>query len=596
MAQKLFENYIHGTKEYNGNNKSGWAEERSQCWEYLVEVYRQKGQLNNAIKSAHNALIEDERFPSIYINLAMSYLLKKEWARALFWVKLAGKIPQPMTTLVVNPKDLAGRAMEVVYHAGLNLSNLDEAWAAAVKLKELHPDNKEICERVRFTEELRKQRKLTKYVVDLVNYLHLSGEHEKVRPLLQSVPNLIANNPIMSNIKKGELPPRIWNDNEIAIFCGPGFTTWSPRTLIRTNEAEFLGGSEEAVIYLSSQLQRLGWDVTIYADPGAEQGIYHGVKWLPYYEFNNRDNFNILVSWRQIGLFAQDIKAKKKYVWCHDILNPLDFTKDKVDKITKVIVLSKAHRETIPNISDDKILISSNGYFEHFKDIKPSNNQRWMIWSSSYDRGIENLLTMWPDVLAEVPEAQLHIFYGWKLFKRFYGDNPERMGWMDRINKLMKQEGITHHDRVSQPELEKWYKKCGIWAYPTDFYEINCISAIKAQVFGAVPVTMNYAALKETVQYGVKIDGDIYDKETKEEYKRMLIASLKDTEWQEEQRKLMIPWAKKYSWLEVAKQFSKEFESDEFKEAIDTILKEHKEAEAFLPVQLQARYGLDTSY
>ncbi len=225
------------------------------------------------------------------------------------------------------------------------------------------------------------------------------------------------------------------------------------------------------------------------------------------------------------------------------------------------------------------------------------NNPKWCLYTSSYDRGLEHLLKIWPDVKKAVPDAQLHIFYGWQLFHKFYHDNPASMAWMQKMNKMMEADGITHHGRVCQEEMEKWYQKCGLWAYPTHFYEINCISAIKSQAWGAVPIVVNYAALKETVQFGKKIDGDIYDKETREVYKQALIEALKDEKWQEEQRQKMMPWAReKYAWKVVATQWSQEFKRDEMKEAVDTLIKQNKEAEKLLPVQVQKKYGIKQSY
>ncbi len=360
-AKKLFENYIFGTKDYEGNNKSGWAEERSQCWEYLVEIYRQLGQYNNAIKCAHNAMIEDERFPSIYVNLALIYLIKGEFGRALWWIKMSTKIEQPATTLVSTPKDLAGRALEVIYHASLKLSHLDDAWSAAVKLKELYPDSDEMKNRYSFMENMKTQRTLSKDVAELVSYLYKNNEKEKIKILVNSIPSLIANNPVMADLKKQFIPTKKWQENEVAIYCGPGWTCWSPKSLARTNDVEFVGGSEEAVIYMARELQKLGWQVTVFADPGAEQGLHDGVNWLPYYDFNDKDDFNIVVSWRQVGFVDKNLKAKKIFIWNHDVLNQLDYTDDRLEKIEKVIVLSKAHRETAPRIPDDKILISSNG-------------------------------------------------------------------------------------------------------------------------------------------------------------------------------------------------------------------------------------------
>ena len=56
----------------------------------------------------------------------------------------------------------------------------------------------------------------------------------------------------------------------------------------------------------------------------------------------------------------------------------------------------------------------------------------------------------------------------------------------------MEQEGITHHGRVPQSKMREWIEKCGVWAYPTHFGEISCLSAMKAQAFGAMPVVINY--------------------------------------------------------------------------------------------------------
>lgn len=182
-------------------------------------------------------------------------------------------------------------------------------------------------------------------------------------------------------------------------------------------------------------------------------------------------------------------------------------------------------------------------------------NLKRIIYTSSYDRGLEHLLKMWPEVKKEVPDAELHIFYGWTLFEKFYKDNPGSMMWMEKMNKLMQQEGITDHGRVSQPELIEEYKKSGIWAYPTHFGEINCISGLKAQAYGCEPVVVNYAALQETVKFGRKVDGDIYDEETQKAFLNELVEALKNP-MPETKRKEMIKAMEKYTWEQVAKDWT----------------------------------------
>lgn len=183
-------------------------------------------------------------------------------------------------------------------------------------------------------------------------------------------------------------------------------------------------------------------------------------------------------------------------------------------------------------------------------------NLKRIIYTSSYDRGLQHLLEMWPDIRKAVPDAELEIFYGWQLFDKFYSSNPSSMAWKAKMVEMMGQDGIIKHGRLSQPELEEEMKTCGIWAFPTHFGEINCISAIKAQAFGCEPVVVNYAALQETVQFGRKVEGDIYDDETKEEYKKQLIDALNNP-MNDGKRKEMQEWAKeKYAWEKVATDWS----------------------------------------
>ena len=159
-----------------GEDKSGWPEERAQACEYLAEVYRRNGQLNNAVKAAMNGLIEEPNNPSLYLCLASTYLVKNEWERALFWAKQATGIPAKKTTLVRNPKDLQIRTLEVIYNACLNLSQIDEAWAAATKLVELLPDDALLQQTYRFVSQLRTERDLTRQLVGMADYLTKTGE------------------------------------------------------------------------------------------------------------------------------------------------------------------------------------------------------------------------------------------------------------------------------------------------------------------------------------------------------------------------------------------------------------------------------------
>jgi glycosyltransferase involved in cell wall biosynthesis len=208
---------------------------------------------------------------------------------------------------------------------------------------------------------------------------------------------------------------------------------------------------------------------------------------------------------------------------------------------------------------------------------------------------------MWPDILEEVPDAELHIFYGWNLFDMVNNNNPERMAWKAKVEKLMKQKGIFHHGRVGQQDIVDETFRAGFWAYPTHFYEISCITAMKCQAAGAIPVVCDYAALKETVQHGVKIpitDKDIYDDEIFEQYKSELIKMMKKSPDQLEKiRKPMMKWAKeKFSWSKIAEQWDGEFKDDSLINASKKLIEERPDLAKYLPYEVQESEGLDVTY
>ncbi len=590
-AEAYIHKYLNGSET---NTPSGWKEERAQAWEYLSEIYRDRGQLNKAEKALHNALIEWALFPNFYIDMALLMVYKKDWAMAKHWAKLSQSVEYPKTTLVTNPRDMKARFFETLFHIAINTNNVEAAHEAATKLKDVFPNDQNLITRCQALAEVKRNNELAHKFIAVAQYLQETGQPDKLAYLVNAIPRQIEEEPIFVGLRQDCMPARKWNKNEIAIMCGKGFEPWSPRNL-----AKGIGGSEEAVIYLANELQKLGWNVTVFGDPQEARGEYNGVNYRPYFEFNPNDIFNILIGWRSIQFFDTEWKSHKNFLWLHDIQNPNEYLPQRVDKLNRIFALSKWHRDNMPNVSDDKFLLTANGInvmdFKRFENIKRNPHQ--VFYGSSYDRGLEHLLKMWPDVRKAVPDATLRICYGWNLFESFYHNNPERMAWKKKMDDLMTQEGITHLGRIGQMDVIKEQFEAGIWAYPTHFGEISCITAMKSQAAGAIPVVTNYAALDETVQFGVKVpvkDGeDIYDPEKRNEFKDALIKALEDVKWQEQIRPAMMQWAQdKYNWEEVAKVWDKEFRRDDLQEAADVLLAHDASLGKYLPVELQEKNGI----
>lgn len=169
---------------------------------------------------------------------------------------------------------------------------------------------------------------------------------------------------------------------------------------------------------------------------------------------------------------------------------------------------------------------------------------------SAYYRGLKCLLEdIWPKVRAEVPDATLDVYYGWESWLALEGENDFYLD-MEELFAKMKDQGVTVHGRVSHEELAKAMSEIQVWAYPTEFQEIHCITALKAQEAGCYPVVTAVGALKETVQCGDKIRTQrIYS----DQYKQEKFAEAVVLALQEEKTATPVP---NTDWSDVAQQWS----------------------------------------
>jgi glycosyltransferase involved in cell wall biosynthesis len=563
-SQELLLEYLTGKGEMGDKDyieQSGWKEERATGWQYLAQIYVFWSQLDDAMYAINQAIEEAPFFPTYYIEKAAIYTQMKDYKTAKHWLIIATNLEVPQTTLMMSPRDMKVRALECDAHIAMHLDHdMKRVSEDYQKLLEIEPDNETYKQNMMVADSLEAANKAMQSVVYLGKYLERIGEPEKVLPLLSAVPNDFRREAFYAQMRHKYIPPRMWEDNEIAILCGPGFEAWSPK-----NVEKGIGGSEEAVIYLSQQLQKLGWKVTVYASPEADEGEYDGVVYENYYKFNPEDLFNHLILWRGLGVVDIKPKARGKVIlWMHDMPNVGDFTKERLERIDKIAVLSQYHREQIKQFNpepdgeplplpDDKFLLTRNGIPDLGITSWKGNPHR-MCYVSSPDRGLIYLLKMWKDIRAAVPDAELEIYYGFDMYDFIHRGNPAKMAFKRKIMELMKQDGISYKGRVGHKELAEAMNQCGIWAYPTDFTEISCISAMKAQAVGAVPVVTDFAALHETVRNGLKVDVDIQDKAGQKIYADALIDILLHPKQQEEYRDLK--FAQTYfSWENVAKQW-----------------------------------------
>jgi glycosyltransferase involved in cell wall biosynthesis len=150
-------------------------------------------------------------------------------------------------------------------------------------------------------------------------------------------------------------------------------------------------------------------------------------------------------------------------------------------------------------------MVVPNGMdFELFdQDVK--RDPYLLVNTSSPDRSLDVLPELFAEVKKRVPEARLVWCYGWENFDNAFKNDKDKMEWKAETIRKMKEAGIEDRGRLSQKDCAKLYLEGKIFAYPSEFYEIDCISVKKAQAAGCFPVTTDFAALKESNKYGVAV-------------------------------------------------------------------------------------------
>lgn len=548
-AKLLFDDYL---------KLSGWDQERCVAETKLGRIFLQEGNRAEAKKHFMLAIGEDPDNPDPRVEMGSLELEMGQYRKAQQWLEYVEKMEIHQTTLERNPMMYTFRTYLLLAetYVGLGGKHLDKALEYALKAQKFKRKDKDVKGYVKTITQVVEDKHLTEKVVAIVQTLKKNKEEKKIKILMDAVPKQLDDNPIIVRLRQ-EGEPFTWPQKSIVIMTGDtALDAWGPWSL-----KEGIGGSEEAIIRLAPKLAAAGYKVVVYAKPGADSGMYDGVMWRNFWEWNPEDVFDIFVAWRAPFIFEKEIKARKKYLWLHDVMEPGEFGQNRLDNIDKVIVLSNYHRSLFPMIPDEQIMLSANGIDpEEFSITGIERDPHKLVYTSSHVRGLAYLYKIWPDVKKAVPDATLDVYYGRESYDKVHKGNPERMKWMDEmIVKAQELEGVTDYGKVGQDKINEAFFSAGIWPYPCPFPEIYCITAIKAQAAGAVPVASNYAALDETIAFGHKQVFREFDEKDLNIYKESLIWWLTHPEEQDKVREKMMAWARSKSWQAVSDQWIKEF-------------------------------------
>lgn len=534
----------------------------------LADIMEVTGHGSEAITYAQTAIGMKPLYPDAYNKLGRIYYNRGMFQQCVdMLIQGVVKKPPYYSILVYNPRDYDFHPMMLMAKALYHLSRPDQALTCLEACEKIQPGNKEVTD---LMDILRESKKDFDKIVRTVKRLDKITDKKKLKVALTRLPDEVKSHPSICVIRNKNFIKTESSGKDLVIFAGYTEMPWCPSYA----KTKGVGGSEEAVLNLAKEWQKMGWNVTVYCNTGNFGEISDGVKYRPFWEWNHRDKQDIVILWRQTQILDHnDINADKVLIDVHDVMQEGEFTPTRLKKIYKVMLKTQFHRSLFPNIPDEKIVVIPNGMAFELFDQKVKKDQYLLVNTSSPDRSMDVLPELFKRVKAQVPEAKMKWCYGFTLFDKIHSDHSVMIEWSTETKKAMEDAGIENLGRLSQKECAKLYLEGNILAFPTEFAEIDCITVKKAQACGCMPITTDFAALNESVQHGVKI----HSMKTKDDWCRpnqfhfgledkasqdlWVDAVVKQLKTPMGDRKEMREWSLRFSWDKISKRWEEVFTS-----------------------------------
>jgi len=301
-----------------------------------------------------------------------------------------------------------------------------------------------------------------------------------------------------------------------------------------TLEKSGLGGSESAIILMSSELVKLGFDVTVFNNciyDNSKEGIYDGVKYLGLNRIKNHDcNFDIVISSRTVVPFIraehysgfsnllynfEKIKknAKYKIVWMHDTFCVGDHLLEDLvvnGDIDEIFTLSDFHTSYILNCNHGgsrrmfevlkrKIWQTRNGVHRWIDEVNiGSKDPDLFIYNASVTKGMLPLIKgIWPKIKNKIPNAKLKIIGGYYRFRKDMPPDDQEKIWNDLVNLYNNKLDVEFTGIISQKDIAGICARASFMIYPPVFPETFGISSLEALNYNTPLITSRFGALEE---------------------------------------------------------------------------------------------------
>lgn len=306
-----------------------------------------------------------------------------------------------------------------------------------------------------------------------------------------------------------------------------------------------LGGSESAVILVSRELAKLGFEVTVFNNcdiDHSQSGIYDDVRYLPLSELEKDQEFDIVISSRTVIPFTEpsdynklndsraypfaryDLynrilsKAKMRVLWMHDTFCLGDNLIEELavsDRITDIFTLSDFHLTYIANcnhgrrrnfeVLKPKLFVTRNGVHLYKDQVDITAKDRDLfVYNASVTKGMIPLVrNIWPHVKRHIPGAKLKIIGGYYRFSESSEPDQQEKDWHKMANDpALADLDVEFTGVIPQSEIADILAKANFMIYPSAFPETFGISSLESLCYNTPIITCRFGALEEIALEG----------------------------------------------------------------------------------------------
>jgi glycosyltransferase involved in cell wall biosynthesis len=262
-----------------------------------------------------------------------------------------------------------------------------------------------------------------------------------------------------------------------------------------TLRSQSMGGTESSVVQLAEALAKRGHDVCVFNAVATPRHEF-GVEWRPLSQAPGYARGQTGIAVANPKLFNR-LTFRSHIFWLH---NPLrswrQIRRGNVGPLFRTrphfVLLGEYHGAHVPRwFPSSGRTVIHHGVHENFFRQAPASAPpppRAIFTSQPY-RGLDWVLSLWPEIKRQVPGASLEIFAP----KAHQAEENAKKAVLD---------GVCFRGSIARPELVKELANARLQLIPGHRDETYCLAAAEAAAAGVPIVTLGAGSLRERVRDG----------------------------------------------------------------------------------------------